>query len=41
MYIQFVCYLDFQKLKKDLENLFSRYHKFNFRKKKKILAIFP
>ena len=29
----FVCYLDFQKLKKDLENLFSSCHKVNFRKK--------
>ena len=41
MYIQFVCYLDFQKLKKDLENLFSRYHKVNFRKKKKYFSHFP
>ena len=36
MYIQFVYYVDFQKLKKDRENLF---HKVNFRKKN-ILAIF-
>ena len=35
----FVCYLDFQKLKKDLENLFSDCHKVNFRKKHN-LAIF-
>ena len=34
IYIQFVCYLQFQKLKKDLENLFSSCHKVNFRKKK-------
>ena len=39
MYIQFICYLNFQKLKKDLENLFSNCHKVNFRKKH-ILAIF-
>ena len=39
MYIQFVCYLDFQKLKKDLENIFSSCHNVNFRKKL-ILAIF-
>ena len=31
MYIQFVYYVDFQKLKKDRENLF---HKVKFRKKK-------
>ena len=34
-----MCYLDFQNLKKDLENLFSSCHKINFRKKH-ILAIF-
>ena len=39
MYIQFACYLDFQKLKKFLENIFSRCHKVNFTKKH-ILAIF-
>ena len=39
MYIQFVCYLDFQELKKDLENIFSSCHKINFRKEH-ILAIF-
>ena len=33
IYIQFLCYLDFQKLKKDLENLFSSLYKGNFRKK--------
>ena len=33
IYIQFVCYLDFQKLKKDSKNLFSNCHKVNFRKK--------
>ena len=33
IYIQFVCYLDFQKLKRDIENLFSSCHKVNFRKK--------
>ena len=38
LYIQFTCYLDFQKLKKDLEN-FSSYHNVDFRKKH-ILAIF-
>ena len=39
MCIQFVCYLDFQKLEKDLENLFSSSLKVNFREKH-ILAIF-
>ena len=39
MYIQFVCYLDFQELKKDLENIFSSCNKINFRKEH-ILAIF-
>ena len=39
MYIQLVCYLDFQRLRKDLGNLFPRCQKINFRKKQ-ILAIF-
>ena len=39
IYIQFVCYVDFQKLKKDIENLFSSCCKVNFREKH-ILAIF-
>ena len=39
IYIQLVCYLDFQKLRKDLEILFPRSQKINFRKKQ-ILAIF-
>ena len=39
MYTQFACYLDFQKLQKDLENLFSICRKVNFRKKN-ILAFF-
>ena len=38
-HIQFVCYLDFQKMKKDLEKFFFSCHKVNFRKKP-ILAIF-
>ena len=38
--MRFVCYLDFQNLKKYLENLFSSYHKVNCRKKKHILTIF-
>ena len=33
MYIQFACHVDFQKLKKDLENLFSSCHEVNFSKK--------
>ena len=37
--MQFVSYLDFQKLKEDFENLYFSYHKVNFRKKH-ILAIF-
>ena len=40
IYSQYVYYLDFQKLKKDFENLFSSCHKVNFGKKKHILAIF-
>ena len=32
IYIQCVCYLDFEKLKKDLKNLFSSCHKVNFKK---------
>ena len=31
--MKFVCYIDFQKLKKDLGNLFSSCLKVNFRKK--------
>ena len=39
IHIQFPCYLEFQELKKSLENLFSSCHKVNFRKKQ-FLAIF-
>ena len=39
MYIQFVCYLDFQKLKKDLENLFLAGTRLIL-EKKHILAVF-